>query len=365
MGWWAEDTRRDLRIDILRGLFVVVMVVDHTARGTILNHITGGGGRIVTAAEGFILLSGATVGLVYPRVVARRGLLYATRRLIRRGLIIYVVAVTAGIISTAIILFRTSRLDVLAQQVVEVLTLRHRPEDLSLGLDSVLTIYAILFILAPITVALLYWRKTPILLGLAAIAWSAQELLPIGYTDAGSGDDIGGLITRFALLEGWAVWAAFAALVWHWKRLAPFVARVSLTTWAVGSGAVAVLCLRVFSAHDSSRVLFGPQKLLVCVAVFVCLLSVVTLAYSRLVASIGWLFIPLGQQALVAVALHMVLLAFPEPSLAFLGSLRGTALQVVAVAAVWFGVQLWVGFVRGAPSPVEVRQVTALKQGRI
>ena len=342
-----------------------MMVIDHTANGTVLNHITGGAGRIVTAAEGFIILSGATVGFVYPRVIARDGLSYAARRLIRRGVIIYVVATATGIMSTAIVLFRTSRLDVFSQHVVEVVTARHPPEDLALGLglESILAIYAILFILAPITVSLLHFRKTPLLLGLAVIAWSVQEFLPIGYTDAGSDDDIGGLIMRFSVLQGWAVWVVFAALIWHWKRLAPFVARVSLARWAMGSGAVALVCWRVFPAHDSRNVLFEPQKLLICAALFVFFLSVVTLAYPWLVAIVGWLFIPLGQQALVAVALHIVLIAVPQPSLAFLGSWRGMPLQILAVAAVWFGTQLWVGFGRGSPPVADGQPVAALEQG--
>lgn len=357
MRWWAEDARRDLRIDMLRGLFVVAMVADHTASGTVLNRITGGGHRIFSAAEGFILLSGGTVGFVYPRVVARGGLRHAARRLLRRAGIIYAVGVTAGILSTAFILLRASRMGAFPDQVVEVLTFRHPYGEGALGLESILLLYAVLFLLAPVTVALLHLRKTPALLALAAAAWLVQEYARLGYTNPGPDGwsrDIGGLNTRFALLQVWAVWATFAALAWHRHRLAPLLARIPTAAWFVGSGAALALCSAAFSSGDVSHVLLEPEKLLVCAVTFVFLLSAVTLFESVLVDRAGWLFVPLGQQALVAVGIHIVLLSIPLFPFAVLGPLEGIALQICTIAAVWLVTQLWVGVARSESAPVGV-----------
>src|SRR4051794_38619942 len=76
---------RDLRLDFLRGLAIVVMIVDHIAGPSWLFVFTGGNRFFTSAAEGFVLLSGLIAGLVYQRQVARVGLAAALRRQVRRA----------------------------------------------------------------------------------------------------------------------------------------------------------------------------------------------------------------------------------------------------------------------------------------
>ncbi len=84
---------RDLRVDLLRGLAVLAMVVDHLGGPSILYLLTGGNRFYTSAAEGFIVLSGLTVGLVYRRIAERQGLATAFRRLLARAWTLYVLAV--------------------------------------------------------------------------------------------------------------------------------------------------------------------------------------------------------------------------------------------------------------------------------
>src|SRR5215831_6223157 len=92
---WAyvADDRRDLRIDLLRGLAVLAMVIDHIAGPSKLYLLTGGNRFYTSAAEGFIFLSGLTVGLVYRRVAEREGLPTAMRRMLQRCWVLYILAV--------------------------------------------------------------------------------------------------------------------------------------------------------------------------------------------------------------------------------------------------------------------------------
>ena len=71
---------RDLRIDLLRGFFVLAMIVDHVRGASPLYLLTGSNRFFVSAAEGFILLSGLMAGFIYRRVVARDGLAAAVRK---------------------------------------------------------------------------------------------------------------------------------------------------------------------------------------------------------------------------------------------------------------------------------------------
>ena len=84
-GWvYTAEDGRDYRIDLLRGLAVLAMVIDHLAGPSKLYLITGGNRFYTSAAEGFIFLSGLTVGLVYRRIAERQGFPTAIRRLLEQ-----------------------------------------------------------------------------------------------------------------------------------------------------------------------------------------------------------------------------------------------------------------------------------------
>src|SRR5919202_6157898 len=67
---------RDLRIDFLRGLCVIGMIVDHVAGPSWLYAITGGNHFYTSAAEGFVFVSGLVAGRAYTRFIDRQGLAY-------------------------------------------------------------------------------------------------------------------------------------------------------------------------------------------------------------------------------------------------------------------------------------------------
>src|ERR671932_2572214 len=57
--------RRDARLDLLRGFAVFAMVVDHFGGKSWLTLLTGGNEFLVSAAEGFVFLSGFVMGMGY------------------------------------------------------------------------------------------------------------------------------------------------------------------------------------------------------------------------------------------------------------------------------------------------------------
>ena len=65
---------RDLRLDFLRGLFVITMIVDHVAGASWLHAVTGGNHFYTSAAEGFVFVSGLVAGRAYTRFIDRGGL---------------------------------------------------------------------------------------------------------------------------------------------------------------------------------------------------------------------------------------------------------------------------------------------------
>jgi len=92
---YAEASKRDLRLDLLRGYCVVAMTVDHLDAPTWLYVFTGGNRFFVSAAEGFLFISGLVMGIVYRPIAETRGLPTAAVKALRRALFLYLVTVAA------------------------------------------------------------------------------------------------------------------------------------------------------------------------------------------------------------------------------------------------------------------------------
>jgi hypothetical protein len=80
-------TRRRWEIDLLRGLMLVLMTVTHLP--TRLTEPLGQPFGYVSAAEGFVLLSGYMAGLVYGRLAVERGIQQTRKAFWRRALMVY------------------------------------------------------------------------------------------------------------------------------------------------------------------------------------------------------------------------------------------------------------------------------------
>src|SRR5881227_1452137 len=91
-------SRRDLRLDLLRGFCIFAMVVDHFGGDSWLYAITGGNRFYVSAAEGFIFISGFVMGQAYRSKRDRSGLPAAMGEALRRARTLYLATVTLTII---------------------------------------------------------------------------------------------------------------------------------------------------------------------------------------------------------------------------------------------------------------------------
>ena len=102
-GWDYRGTpegagKRDLRIDLLRGFCVFVMIVDHIGgEASWLYVLTGGNQFIVSAAEGFVLLSGFSMGMVHHLTIRRSGVRAMLGKVFGRVWLLYLLTVTLTI----------------------------------------------------------------------------------------------------------------------------------------------------------------------------------------------------------------------------------------------------------------------------
>src|SRR5207237_1164743 len=87
-------TNRILAIDLIRGFFLLVIMVDHIElypNGW--DFFTGKGRLWVSAAEGFFFLSGLLIGMIYKRRL-HLGMKFIFRKMWRRALELYVAGVS-------------------------------------------------------------------------------------------------------------------------------------------------------------------------------------------------------------------------------------------------------------------------------
>lgn len=79
---------RDVRLDALRGLMLVVIAIDHVP--SMLRKFTYESLGFVSAAEGFVFLSGYVAGMIYTSLLLRAGQQELWRRVTSRAVRIYV-----------------------------------------------------------------------------------------------------------------------------------------------------------------------------------------------------------------------------------------------------------------------------------
>src|SRR5437899_3114987 len=96
---WAyqvSESSRDLRLDYLRGFCFFVMTINHISDfgpQSWINTATGHGEFFITAAEGFVFISGLVMGMVYQKIIEKQGLGKAMEKATNRLVKIYFVTV--------------------------------------------------------------------------------------------------------------------------------------------------------------------------------------------------------------------------------------------------------------------------------
>src|SRR5438105_7715014 len=179
----SPASRRDLRLDLLRGFCIFAMVVDHFGGDSWLYAITGGNRFYVSAAEGFIFISGFVMGQAYRSKRDRSGLPAAMGEALRRARTLYLATVTLTIIFSLLYLYTdialwTGRdfglgIDSLQEIIVSALTLHYTYH----GTD-ILAMYTLLVLAAPIVLLLesigeWYW-----VLLVSWLWWLAYQVYP-------------------------------------------------------------------------------------------------------------------------------------------------------------------------------------------
>jgi hypothetical protein len=361
---------RDPRIDLLRGAAVCAMIVDHVGGPSFLYVLAGANTFFVSPAEAFVFIAGLMVGIVYGERVVRQGLAAVAGHILRRAWTLYLLAVWLALGSA--VLTTLGRLPEAppafashpARFILEVLTLQR-----TVIYVDVLLVFLFSLALAPLALALLGRGRWWLVLLAAGGVWASAQLLPAARHLPWPIAD-----NPVFLIATWQALFFAGVLVGHdrhWlgARLPGGGRRAVAATLLVGAG-VALWGVMVFlhlrrESLDSGlagllaawfdKSLLPVPRLAAFALLFGAAWLVVTHLWRPLRAGLGWLLVPLGQQALYAYAVHIVLVLLVhgvwgvgQGGSGNLWRVAGTLIQLGVILAVWWltRAKFLTGFVR-------------------
>jgi hypothetical protein len=231
-------SNRDLRIDFLRGLALLMIFVDHSPWNplTILTVRTWSFGD---AAELFFFISGYVAALVYGRTLLQSGFLAATARIYRRAwdiyatqmvLLVFLVAILASAADASGNMAMLSYYRVSAflthtdTMILQALLLRYQPAYL-----DILPAYIVFFIVLPFGLVLLK-RNVWVALALSFALYLGVQIW--GWTPRSAPDGAPWFFNPFAWQFLFTLGAAFGS--GGLSRLMPLLD----TRWAIGLAAL-------------------------------------------------------------------------------------------------------------------------------
>ncbi|MDE1515327.1 OpgC domain-containing protein [Vibrio sp. dsl-7] len=338
--------KRDLRIDMLRGMAMLMMVVAHVEVMSLFNILTWERFGLITGAEGFVILSGFVLGFLKRRQLQTEPLLSVSYSLIRRAVTLYVVNIV--IILSILILGWISFIDIyelthfvdrysgvaysmypVSEQIKEawfnqIIFLQIGPHQ-----SQILGLYFYLLLLSPIFLWLLHAQRVFYLVILSLFLYCYFQLTQQHIVSAK-------FDSAFPLLAWQLIYVLGMSCGWYKDELLS-LAKTQTGKWVIA--AMVVIAMVMFFIAQNHTNLFmpsylmlhvipaeqfdwlyknfaaknelGPLRILNNACLIVSLYLLLTYCWLPINKLFGWFFIVLGQNSLYAFILHVyiVLLA--------------------------------------------------------
>ncbi|ECL7697759.1 OpgC protein [Salmonella enterica] len=331
---------RDLRIDFMRGIALVMMVVAHTEVMSIFNIFTWERFGLTTGAEGFVILSGFMLGMLNRVRLQKAVLLTISWGLYLRAWKIYQVNII--IIISFLLLGNLPFINVfevthftdryagttwslypVTPQIKEtwfniVLYLQIGPHQ-----TQILGLYIFLLLLGPLFLGMLQQGKVYWLLGLSLLVYGCWQRWPVRVTPSE-------FEFAFPLLAWQFIFVLGMSCGWYKEELLSFartppgkVAVATLVVVALILGFVAqnhtnpfmppALLLHIIPPAEfnafyhtwAAKNGLGPIRVLNDISLMVAVYLLLTWCWQPLYRLAGWFLIPLGQRSLYTFILHV------------------------------------------------------------
>lgn len=304
----TPSRRRDFALDLLRGYFLVVIVIDHLRFASNPLYLLSGKQSLwVTAAEGFVLISGFLVGMLRGDEARHDGLTIAARHLLRRAgvLALWCALMTIGFRAISELtgywpaVPNADAPGTFAEYSVGAMLLR-----LTYGDHNLLAAYAIYLAAAPLALGAMLRGHTATVLAASITLWGIAYRYQLAWSNSVQAD----LCWQLLFVVGMAAGFHRAEIGRRWRALSPQArGAVPVVAALAVSGIIVGSLVRFPEGHHYSthfegfafdRDRLGPGRA-ACAVVFVASLYMLARTFEqRLVPTVGRLLIPLGQASL-------------------------------------------------------------------
>jgi hypothetical protein len=328
---WKYDAvkfgSRDLRLDFLRGWCIFVMLIDHMGifgTASWLYAITFNGDFYVSAAEGFVFISGVVMGLVYFKLIAKEGIGNAVPKIYSRVWKLYLLAVSLTVITTLLAMYTPLKLWADREWLMYT-----DPFEMIIGAltlhwgfhgSSILIMYVLFLALAPAIFYALSKGKTWTVLGVSTAIWVGNIFYPNQFSQP--------FAANFPLASWQFLFVTGLLIGWHREKLLNLVSGMWRNVYVVGVSALAVFMLCAYIAHKSGslaqvmpflendalwtmfndKALLPLPRMLMIFVYFQALYLLVTWLWKPIQKLIGWYLVPVGEVSLYSYTLHLLVI---------------------------------------------------------
>ena len=373
---YPDDAERDLRIDLLRGVAIVFIVVNHTQLDSLFELASQETIGIVSGAELFVAMSGVVVGMVYRERLLRTDLVEVTGLLLKRAwqlyrtalavvLLVYLLTLLPGVDGRAVTTFeigggqvadtypnveRLGDYPVPGFVVRDLLLLRLGPWQF-----NVIGLYVLLMAAAPVLLAALRRRLVLVVLGLSWGLYALNAAFPTNLLGAQFEDP-------FPLLTWQVLFVTGLVLGWYRSELLSLAGRpagravialvvvlhLGVVLLAASSSFLSngydvrldLLPPRVFDAIYAewfTRATLDLGRLLDVWLLLATAYGLLTAYWRPLDRAVGWFLVPLGRASLHVFVLHVfaALVLANVPGLDDGSMAWGTLAHGVVLAVLW------------------------------
>ncbi len=382
-GWlYADPSSRDSRVDLLRGLAIVFVVVNHVGMTSLFQLFTQEAVGFVSGAELFVLFSGLVLGMVFgPRArdnfadvvdhaSKRAGKLYATALAVLVG--VFLISLVPTVNADALTSFVDQGTGGAGHGGAG------RSYDLYAGMDSllhfpvppevipgilllqfgpwqfnVMGLYVILLLASPLAMAALSRGRTLWVLAASAALYVAGAVFRIRLLPSQFEDSFPLLVWQILFVLGLTAGYHRAAIIawlrgrtWAVAACTAAAAALAFLSWGnpyLANGFDVRLALMPDASYRAlydalfGRTYLRPGRLLNVVVLVVALYAFLTAYWKPVERALGWFLIPLGRATLYVFIMHVALIGVISniPALQDGRILVNTAAYLVLLAVLW------------------------------
>lgn len=359
-----KQSKRILTLDLLRGYFLVVIILDHLQwYPNAYDWVAFRGSLVVSAAEGFFLISGLVLGIIRGRKLLGDPFRKSALLIWARGARLYIVSIVLMLLFTLIGWFFIGNpglkpgIRPIDQPFLEVLagafSLRY-----IYGWADFLRLYAVFMFIAPFMLWLIRRGKWYIGMALSAGLWA---LYPFALENtANSGELLMVLSWQFIFFAGFTIGFYWEPLAQKWSELTkktrqwilyPVLALGAVTllaniifvvveTLGVNREVTSRIGATLYELFDKNRL--SPLRLLMFANWFILGYYIFMRFEKVIVKYLGWILLPFGSNSLYVYIVHAILLFFahlimpPQFANNFFLNFIGTT---IVLALVWTAVR--------------------------